>query len=223
MGYLDNEIEAIVAYIDANRSVIGAPHLRPEHLAVFACSMGDNVIDADGHISMMAACQPFLSGAISKTVNLPETVSVEDVEQLLIRSWRLGLKAVAIYRDNCKVGQHQTSTHRRVLRSSPLISRPPLRPRLLRRSASQNGSGCRGRDLRKRSSFAWRIAKASQRLGSTTTVGLASSLCGSLSRARRWRASWMLLLSRSVTGCSTACHCRPTSGHSWVCALSQQA
>jgi ribonucleoside-diphosphate reductase alpha chain len=110
MGYLDNEIEAIVAYIDANRSVIGAPHLRPEHLAVFACSMGDNVIDADGHISMMAACQPFLSGAISKTVNLPETVSVEDVEQLLIRSWRLGLKAVAIYRDNCKVGQPLSAT-----------------------------------------------------------------------------------------------------------------
>jgi ribonucleoside-diphosphate reductase alpha chain len=77
----------------------------PEHLAVFACSMGDNTIHYLGHVRMMAAVQPFISGAISKTVNMPEEVTVEDVEQLHIDAWRMGVKAIAIYRDNCKVGQ----------------------------------------------------------------------------------------------------------------------
>ncbi|MCL4357568.1 vitamin B12-dependent ribonucleotide reductase, partial [Patescibacteria group bacterium] len=76
-----------------------------EHLPVFACSMGDNAIHYLGHVKMMAAVQPFISGAISKTVNMPEDVSVEDVEQLHIDAWKMGLKAIAIYRDNCKVAQ----------------------------------------------------------------------------------------------------------------------
>ena len=88
----------------------GAPHLAPEHLAVFACSMGDNTIHYSGHVRMMGAVQPFISGAISKTVNMPEDVTVEDVEQLHIDAWRLGLKAVAIYRDNCKVAQPLSTT-----------------------------------------------------------------------------------------------------------------
>src|SRR5258706_7023440 len=79
--------------------------LKGEHLPVFACSMGDNVIHYMGHIRMMGAVQPWISGAISKTVNMPEEASVADVEELYIESWRLGLKAVALYRDNCKVGQ----------------------------------------------------------------------------------------------------------------------
>ena len=81
------------------------PRFKAEHLPVFACSMGDNAIHYMGHVKMMGAVQPFISGAISKTVNMPEDVSVEDVEDLYIESWKLGLKAVAIYRDNCKVGQ----------------------------------------------------------------------------------------------------------------------
>jgi ribonucleoside-diphosphate reductase alpha chain len=105
LGYTDEEIGAIVAYVDDHKSILGAPELRPEHLAVFACSMGDNTIPYDGHIRMMAAVQPWISGAISKTVNLPEAATVEEVEQLLVESWKLGLKAVAIYRDNCKVAQ----------------------------------------------------------------------------------------------------------------------
>ena len=84
--------------------------MAPEHLAVFACSMGDNTIHYSGHIRMMGAVQPFISGAISKTVNMPEDVTVEDVEQLHIDAWRLGLKAVAIYRDNCKVAQPLSTT-----------------------------------------------------------------------------------------------------------------
>jgi ribonucleoside-diphosphate reductase alpha chain len=105
LGYNKAQSDAIIDYIDVEKSIIGAPHLKEKHLPVFACSMGDNAIHYMGHVKMMGAVQPFISGAISKTVNMPEEVSVEDVEQLHIESWKLGLKAVAIYRDNCKVAQ----------------------------------------------------------------------------------------------------------------------
>jgi ribonucleoside-diphosphate reductase alpha chain len=105
LGYTAGQIDEIIAYIDENKSILGAPHLAAEHVAVFACSMGDNTIHYEGHVRMMGAVQPFLSGAISKTVNMPEEASVEEVEQLHQLSWELGLKAVAIYRDNCKVAQ----------------------------------------------------------------------------------------------------------------------
>ncbi len=105
LGYSPDEIKKIVEYIDVEKTIIGAPGLKAEHNDVFACSMGDNPIHYLGHVKMMAAVQPFISDAISKTVNMPEDASVEDVEQLHIDSWKLGLKAVAIYRDNCKVAQ----------------------------------------------------------------------------------------------------------------------
>ncbi len=105
LGYSDEQVTTIVDHIDEHKTIIGAPEFNPEHLPVFACSMGDNPIHYMGHVTMMGAVQPFLSGAISKTVNMPEEVTVEEVEQLHIESWRLGLKSVAVYRDNCKVGQ----------------------------------------------------------------------------------------------------------------------
>jgi ribonucleoside-diphosphate reductase alpha chain len=105
LGYSDDESEAIVAHINEHKTIFGAPHFKAEHLPVFACSMGDNTIHYMGHVKMMGAVQPFISGAISKTVNMPEDVSVEDVEELHLEAWRLGLKAVALYRDNCKVAQ----------------------------------------------------------------------------------------------------------------------
>jgi ribonucleoside-diphosphate reductase alpha chain len=105
LGYAQEQVEAIVEYIAEHNSVKGAPALREEHYEVFQCAMGDNTIHYMGHLRMMAAAQPFLSGAISKTVNMPEDVTVEDVEQVYVEGWKLGLKAVAIYRDNCKVGQ----------------------------------------------------------------------------------------------------------------------
>jgi ribonucleoside-diphosphate reductase alpha chain len=105
LGYGEEEASAIEAYIDHNKSIVGAPGLKPEHLPVFACSMGDNAIHYLGHVKMMGAVQPFISGAISKTVNMPEDATIEDVENLHMDAWRLGVKAVAIYRDNCKVGQ----------------------------------------------------------------------------------------------------------------------
>ncbi len=105
LGYDKKQVEEIVKYIDDEKTILGAPHLKKEHEPVFACSMGDNAIHYMGHVKMMGAVQPFLSGAISKTVNMPEEVTVEEIEQLHLESWKLGLKAVAIYRDNCKVGQ----------------------------------------------------------------------------------------------------------------------
>jgi len=105
LGYDKGETDAIVEYIHEHGTVEGAPHLKSEHKEVFACAVGDNAIHHLGHIRMMGAVQPFISGAISKTVNMPESATVEDVEQLHMEAWRLGVKAIAIYRDNCKVAQ----------------------------------------------------------------------------------------------------------------------
>ncbi|WP_283138199.1 vitamin B12-dependent ribonucleotide reductase [Rhizohabitans arisaemae] len=105
LGYQDEQIEAIVEHIAEHGHVVDAPGLRQEHYEVFDCAMGDRVIAPMGHVRMMAATQPFLSGAISKTVNLPESATLEDIEEVYLEGWRLGLKALAVYRDNCKVGQ----------------------------------------------------------------------------------------------------------------------
>ncbi len=110
LGYASHEIDQIVAWIAEHNTVVGAPFMKPEHLAVFDCAIGDRAIDYMGHVRMMAAVQPFISGAISKTVNMPETASVEDVMGLYIEAWKLGVKALAIYRDNCKVAQPLSSS-----------------------------------------------------------------------------------------------------------------
>jgi ribonucleoside-diphosphate reductase alpha chain len=105
MGYQPEQVEAIVDYISEHGHVIDAPGLRTEHYEVFDTAMGARALKPMGHVRMMAACQPFLSGAISKTVNLPESATVEEIEDVYLQSWKLGLKATAVYRDNCKVGQ----------------------------------------------------------------------------------------------------------------------
>ncbi|MFL5963485.1 MAG: vitamin B12-dependent ribonucleotide reductase [Gaiellaceae bacterium] len=105
LGYAPNEVDEIVAFVDERNTVVGAPYVKSEHYPVFDCAVGERAIHYRGHVKMMGAIQPFISGAISKTVNLPETATIEDVAQLYIDSWRLGVKAVAIYRDNCKVAQ----------------------------------------------------------------------------------------------------------------------
>jgi ribonucleotide reductase alpha subunit len=158
LGYTPEQVDAIVAYIDEQKTILGAPELAAEHVEVFACSMGDNTIHYSGHVRMMAAAQPFLSGAISKTVNLPEEATVEEVEQLHIESWKLGLKAVALYRDNCKVAQPLATTKKEgaaadavaaieaVAPSAPAevverivekVVREPIRKKLNRTRASQ--------------------------------------------------------------------------------------
>ncbi|MDF9816082.1 ribonucleoside-diphosphate reductase alpha chain [Streptomyces sp. SPB162] len=105
LGYGPEQVDAIVAHIAEHGNVIDAPALKTEHYSVFDCAMGERAISAMGHVRMMAAAQPFLSGAISKTVNVPETATVEQIEEVYFEGWKLGLKALAIYRDNCKVGQ----------------------------------------------------------------------------------------------------------------------
>ncbi len=109
LGYTHEQADAIVSYIDATGTIEGAPHIKDDHLAVFDCSFkpakGTRSIAYMGHLRMMAATQPFISGAISKTVNLPESASVEDIMEAYLQAWKLGLKAVAVYRDGCKKSQ----------------------------------------------------------------------------------------------------------------------
>jgi ribonucleotide reductase alpha subunit len=105
LGYAPREVEEVVAFVDERNTVIGAPYVKTEHYPVFDCAVGERAIHYMGHVKMMGAVQPFISGALSKTVNLPEQATVDEISQLLIESWQLGVKAIAIYRDNCKVAQ----------------------------------------------------------------------------------------------------------------------
>jgi ribonucleoside-diphosphate reductase alpha chain len=131
LGYDESQIKDIVAYIDENSHVVGAPHLLADHMTVFDTAMGERSIHYMGHVKMMAAVQPFISGAISKTVNLPEDVTVEDVEQVYIEGWRLGVKALALYRDNCKVAQPLSLTKKEVKAEPTVTELPkPVRRRL---------------------------------------------------------------------------------------------
>jgi ribonucleoside-diphosphate reductase alpha chain len=110
LGYAPREVDEIVAFVDERNTVVGAPYVKTEHYPVFDCAVGDRAIHYTGHVKMMGAVQPFISGAISKTVNLPETATVEDVSALIADAWKLGVKAIAIYRDNCKVAQPLSSS-----------------------------------------------------------------------------------------------------------------
>ncbi|HEV3474662.1 MAG TPA: vitamin B12-dependent ribonucleotide reductase [Actinomycetota bacterium] len=131
LGYGEEQVRDVVDYIAEHNSVAGAPHVKQEHYPVFDTSMGAQPIHYMGHVKMMAAVQPFISGAISKTVNMPEDVSVEDVEQMFVEGWRLGLKAVAIYRDNCKVAQPLSAEKKKPAQvQSGLAPSAPVRHRL---------------------------------------------------------------------------------------------
>jgi ribonucleoside-diphosphate reductase alpha chain len=110
LGYAPREVEEVVAFVDERNSVVGAPYVKTEHYPVFDCAVGDRAIHYLGHVKMMGATQPFISGAISKTVNMPESSTIDDVMNLYIEAWQLGVKAIAIYRDNCKVAQPLSSS-----------------------------------------------------------------------------------------------------------------
>jgi ribonucleoside-diphosphate reductase alpha chain len=110
LGYAPREVDEIVAFVDERNTVVGAPYVKTEHYPVFDCAVGERAIHYLGHVKMMGAVQPFISGAISKTVNMPEEATVEDVMNLYRDSWKLGVKAIAIYRDNCKVAQPLSSS-----------------------------------------------------------------------------------------------------------------
>jgi ribonucleoside-diphosphate reductase alpha chain len=142
LGYQAEQVEAIVEFVGEHGHVVDAPGLRPEHYEVFDCAMGARSIAPMGHVRMMAAVQPFLSGAISKTVNMPESATVEEVEGIYREGWKLGLKALAIYRDNCKVGQPLSagkSAKADGENAAPVEARP-VRRRLPKKRPSQTVS-----------------------------------------------------------------------------------
>jgi ribonucleoside-diphosphate reductase alpha chain len=130
LGYTEETIEAIVEFIANNGHVIDAPGLKVEHYDIFDCALGQRSIAPMGHVRMMAACQPFLSGAISKTVNLPEDATVEEVEEVHLEAWRMGIKALAVYRDNCKVGQPLSDGKAKKKDAPVEIAAAPIRNRL---------------------------------------------------------------------------------------------
>jgi ribonucleoside-diphosphate reductase alpha chain len=139
LGYTEEQVEAIVAYIDENKTIHGAPALRSEHTKVYQCAMGDDAIHYYGHVKMMAAAQPFISGAISKTVNLPEEATIDDIEQLHLDAWKLGIKAIAIYRDNCKVAQPLSVTKKEAAKADAPAdgAHVPMRRKLPKTRPSQ--------------------------------------------------------------------------------------
>jgi ribonucleoside-diphosphate reductase alpha chain len=142
LGYQPEQAEAIVEYVAEHGHVVDAPSMRPEHYEVFDCAMGDRSIPAMGHVRMMAAVQPFISGAISKTVNMPESATVADVEEIYLKGWKLGLKALAIYRDNCKVGQPLSNARSAKAedKPQPVVESRPVRRRLPKKRPSQTVS-----------------------------------------------------------------------------------
>jgi ribonucleoside-diphosphate reductase alpha chain len=144
LGYQGEQVEAIVEYVAQHGHVVDAPGLRPEHYEVFDCAVGERSIAPMGHVRMMAAVQPFLSGAISKTVNMPESATVEEVETIYFQGWKMGLKALAIYRDNCKVGQPLSSGKKEkdkaVTEPEKVVEYRPVRKRLPKKRPSQTVS-----------------------------------------------------------------------------------
>jgi ribonucleoside-diphosphate reductase alpha chain len=148
LGYPEEQVEAIIDHIAEHGHVVDAPGLKTEHYAVFDCAMGERSIAPMGHVRMMAAVQPFISGAISKTVNMPESATVEDVEGIYFEGWRLGLKALAIYRDNCKVGQPLSNAKpakaeaekAQKVEKAPVEEPHPVRRRLPKKRPSQTVS-----------------------------------------------------------------------------------
>jgi ribonucleoside-diphosphate reductase alpha chain len=144
LGYQGEQIEAIVEYVSEHGHVVDAPGLRHEHYEVFDCAMGERAIAPLGHVRMMAAVQPFISGAISKTVNMPESATLQEVEDIYFQGWKLGLKALAIYRDNCKVGQPLSNAKAKTPASeasaSVVAEGRPVRKRLPKKRPSQTVS-----------------------------------------------------------------------------------
>src|SRR5918998_997966 len=141
LGYQEEQSEAIVEYIAEHGHVIDAPGLRTEHYEVFDCAMGERAIAPMGHVRMMAATQPFISGAISKTVNMPEKATVADVEEIYLQSWKMGLKALAIYRDNCKVGQPLSTGKTATTAAEKVVAETrPVRKRLPKKRPSETVS-----------------------------------------------------------------------------------
>ena len=214
LGYSDQQVEQIEAHINEHGTIVGAPGLAEEHLPVFDVAVGARAISHMGHIKMMGAVQPFLSGAISKTVNLPQTATVEDIADAYLQAWRLGIKALAIYRDGSKTAQalrtdaqhdqrrsrpttarsrrpraRRSTPRSRSRRSSPSgwTRRSPTRSPRPRRRSGRRASGCRASASRSRTSSRSAATRATSRPACTRTAR--SGRSSSPTSARRARPS----------------------------------
>src|SRR6201994_2494834 len=127
LGYAPSEVDEVVAYIDERNTVVGAPYVKAEHYPVFDCAIGERAVHYSGHVKMMGAVQPFISGAISKPVNMPEAVTIDDVAGVYLDAWKLGVKAIAIYRDNCKVAQPLSGKGEKGLATAAPVAAPRRR------------------------------------------------------------------------------------------------
>ena len=184
LGYTPAQVEEIVAYIDDRETIEGAPGLLPEHLAVFDCAFkprnGERSIVPMGHVRMMAAVQPFLSGAISKTVNMPEAATVEEIELIYLEGWRLGLKAIAIYRDNSKRSQPLStsklkSDDEKEAASDVVVELVASWRRPRPRRSSRTAAGSRRSGRRSPTSSTSPATRATSRWASTPTASRARS------------------------------------------------
>ena len=175
LGYAPEEVDQIVAFVDERNSVIGAPFVKAEHYPVFDCAVGERAIHYSGHVKMMGAVQPFISGAISKTVNVPEETTVDEVMRIYIDAWKLGVKAIALYRDNCKVAQ-------------PLSGKSATRPPARRSSASsrrtRSAAACRTTASRSAASSRSATTRATSTSACSRTAPPATSSWTSPRRAR---------------------------------------
>ena len=225
LGYAPEEVAKIVDYIDAEGKIEGAPGLKPEHLPVFDCSLapmgGGRSIAWRGHLRMMAAAQPFLSGAISKTINMPEESTVEDIMEAYTESWKFGLKAVAIYRDNSKRSQPLSAAGKKEDEKLPWLPQAvaqacrPRRRRRRRARARAAGTlrgaraprSCRTNATPSRTNSRSAATKATSRSACTRTAIRAKSSSRWPRKAPRSRASWTPSRCPSRLRCSTAFRC----------------
>ncbi len=214
LGYQEEQVEAIVEHIGNHGNVVDAPGLRQEHYSVFDCAMGERSIGPMGHVKMMAAIQPFVSGALSKTVNLPAEATVDDVADVYFQGWKLGLKALAIYRNNSKVGQPlQSKKDSEASADGDVVvaTRPDAQaagPQAPLADGVVLRRGCRGLHDRRR------VRRRHPRRGLHQDVA---------SRARPWPASWTPSRSASRSACSTACRWRRSSPSTSTCGSTRPA
>ncbi len=216
LGYTHEQTDAIVSYVDATGTIEGAPHIKDEHLAVFDCSFkpakGTRSIHYMGHLKMMAAAQPFISGAISKTVNLPNAATVEDISEAYIQAWKLGLKAVAVYRDGCKQSQplsaagtktaNSTKDDAARKRGDAWLARPQTTTSTPRPAPSV--TACRKSACRSRTSSTSEATKATSPSASIPTASRASSSSRWPRKVPPSPASWTASPSPSPSLSSTA-------------------
>ena len=178
LGYSEQQIEQIEAHLAEHGTIVGAPGLAEEHLPVFDVAVGERAISHMGHLKMMGAVQPFISGAISKTVNMPQEATVEDIADAYTQAWHLGVKALAIYRDGSKTAQAlrtdaQQGRARRPGRTSTRSSRRPSARRW--RRPARGASGCRASASRSRTSSRSAATRATSPPACTRTARSARS------------------------------------------------